>query len=78
MQWFIVIGRERHGPYPEVKVKSMLLRGEIHEGTLVWRDGMPEWQPISQRKEFADVDPASVSTNSSLLTPEDQKSSRLA
>ncbi|MCA8939900.1 MAG: DUF4339 domain-containing protein [Planctomycetes bacterium] len=70
MQWFIVIGRERHGPYPEMKVKSMLVRGEIHEGTLVWRDGMKDWQPISERKEFSDVEPASISTHSNRIAPE--------
>lgn len=41
-------GGTQEGPYPEHMVRICLLRGIYPAGTLVWREGMANWQNIEQ------------------------------
>lgn len=38
--------RQRQGPLPAAQVQQLLVRGHIDADTLVWRDDMPDWQPL--------------------------------
>lgn len=42
----------KQGPVPENELRAKIRRGEIGDTTLVWRDGMAEWLPLSQVDEL--------------------------
>jgi GYF domain 2 len=44
---FVVENGEQQGPLPPDKVQRMWRDGQITDAALVWREGLPEWQPIS-------------------------------
>jgi hypothetical protein len=46
MDWFYVVDGQRQGPVPEAQLDEMLRSGAIAPDTLVWRDGLVNWQPV--------------------------------
>jgi hypothetical protein len=42
--WFIAVGDRQEGPIPDAQFMSRVAAGQITPDTLVWSDGMPEWQ----------------------------------
>ena len=51
MDYFLADGNVRRGPFPA----DQLLRQGMRPDTLVWRDGMPQWQPAEQVPELASM-----------------------
>jgi hypothetical protein len=47
VNWYYANNGQQHGPVPELELESLALRGVIAPGTLVWREGMAQWQPYS-------------------------------
>lgn len=45
MEWYYAILAERRGPVTPEQMAALVARGEVHDDTLVWRAGMPNWQP---------------------------------
>lgn len=41
--------RQRQGPYTADELVQRLHRSELNLETLVWRDGLPQWQPLRER-----------------------------
>ena len=39
---------QRQGPLPAETVRELFQSGRINLDTLVWRDGMPQWRPLSE------------------------------
>lgn len=51
-QWYYADAqRERHGPVEADAVRDMFRRNELDLGSLVWREGMSQWQPLSAMAE---------------------------
>ncbi len=51
-QWYYADAqRERHGPVEADVVRAMFRRNELDLGSLVWREGMSQWQPLSAMAE---------------------------
>ncbi|HZN38625.1 MAG TPA: DUF4339 domain-containing protein [Planctomycetota bacterium] len=50
--WFYARGRERLGPVTEQILRDMLGSREISAETLLWREGMADWQPLGKTNEF--------------------------
>jgi len=48
----------QQGPVPEEELRQKIRRGEIGETTLVWREGMADWLPLSQVAELQQPAPA--------------------
>ncbi len=48
MEYYVIIGGERRGPFRREELAGMALDGS----TLVWRSGMQEWEPISKVPEL--------------------------
>jgi hypothetical protein len=57
-QWFYSRGNAQAGPVGEAELRRMAQAGELPPATLVWRAGMPQWQPAWQATDFF---PAAVS-----------------
>ena len=48
MQWHYAIGGRQFGPVTQERLDEMVTKGEISRETLVWREGMPQWQRIDE------------------------------
>lgn len=46
MDWYYAIGGDRRGPVDEQSFDELVRLGNITPDTLVWRDGMADWQPL--------------------------------
>lgn len=51
-QWYYGSSAGQHGPVPEEEIRAMIVSGGIGPQTLVWREGMPGWQPLLSTPEF--------------------------
>jgi uncharacterized RDD family membrane protein YckC len=47
MQWYYAIKDQRQGPLAEAEFARLVADGTIRPETLVWREGMANWQPYS-------------------------------
>jgi hypothetical protein len=45
--------RARAGPYDRVHLQKMLADGYVRKETPLWREGLPEWQPLAEITELA-------------------------
>jgi uncharacterized RDD family membrane protein YckC/DNA-directed RNA polymerase subunit RPC12/RpoP len=48
MNWHYVQSGEAKGPVSDQEFQNLIAQGVIGPSTLVWRDGMAEWVPLSQ------------------------------
>src|SRR6266487_6299240 len=53
MNWYYVDAGQQAGPVDEAQLEELLRTGKIQDDTLVWREGMVNWQPYSQVKSPA-------------------------
>ena len=44
--WYYADGEEPRGVFSNLDLKNLIASGKINDSTLVWRDGMEEWQPL--------------------------------
>jgi uncharacterized RDD family membrane protein YckC len=44
MQWYYAVGDQRHGPVEQAEFERLVSMGTITGDTLVWRQGMAQWQ----------------------------------
>ena len=42
--WFYASEGQQQGPYPEIQLRELIARGTISADTLVWTEGMANWQ----------------------------------
>jgi uncharacterized RDD family membrane protein YckC len=47
MQWYYAVGDQRQGPVEQAEFERLVATGIIRDDTLVWRQGMAQWQPYS-------------------------------
>lgn len=45
MNWYYAIGQERKGPVTDDQLQGLVKDNVVLGDTLVWREGMPNWQP---------------------------------
>ena len=57
MQWYYSKNATQQGPVTIDELRAKLASGEITATDMVWREGMPDWQPASAMPELA-VSPA--------------------
>lgn len=67
MTWFYVYAGKQAGPVEETQLEGLVNAGYIGGDTLVWREGMAEWQPWHQARP-ADAPP--VMTFPPVLRPD--------
>jgi len=51
-RYYLAINGKQEGPYWQVQVQEMLLQGSISSETLIWKENMLDWGPISSLAEF--------------------------
>lgn len=47
MNWFYLEGNNQKGPVSDSQLDELLQSGKISPKTMVWREGMPQWQPLN-------------------------------
>jgi len=52
-EWYYAIGNDRFGPVPLAEVQQRIGVGELGATSLVWKEGMPDWAPLSSVPELA-------------------------
>ena len=62
MVWYYADGDRQRGPISDEEFQEMVTRGRIREETLVWKDGMDNWQPLKSASEagLVTLNPASA------------------
>ena len=51
MNWFYAIGGQQHGPVDDGQLDALIAASTVNPETLVWREGLANWQPLRQRSE---------------------------
>jgi len=46
--WFYASEGQQQGPYPEIQLRELIGRGTITADTLVWTEGMANWQRVGE------------------------------
>ncbi|MDZ4860873.1 MAG: RDD family protein [Candidatus Hydrogenedentes bacterium] len=59
MPWYYAKDNQRFGPYGEQEFSAMVAQGAIGPDMLVWKDGMPNWQPFREVQSSQQVSPLS-------------------
>lgn len=57
MNWYYAQGTEQRGPCSDAEFEALIQAGTIAPTTLVWREGMPNWQPLAQVQPGAAATP---------------------
>ena len=45
--YYLSSDRKQQGPVPEERLRALLVAGIVSADTLIWGEGMPGWQPLS-------------------------------
>lgn len=45
IQWYIARDGKQHGPLTDVEMRTFVAHSYLRPSDLIWRPGMPEWQP---------------------------------
>jgi len=48
MNWYYVLNNEKQGPLADSEFEGLVRSGAITETTLVWREGLTNWQPYQE------------------------------
>ena len=51
--YLLAIGGQQYGPYSVEQLKAMIPTRQFTDQTLVWKQGMNNWQPANQVQELA-------------------------
>jgi hypothetical protein len=46
--WFYASAGQQQGPFPEVQLRGLIAAGTVRADTLVWTDGMADWQKAGE------------------------------
>jgi GYF domain 2 len=46
--WFYASQGQQQGPYPEIQLRDLIVRGTVGADTLVWSEGMSGWQKAGE------------------------------
>jgi uncharacterized membrane protein YhaH (DUF805 family) len=60
--WFISINGDQKGPYPTDQLRQLVSDGFVARDAYVWREGMAQWQPLSQVRVADDAPVAAAPT----------------
>ena len=50
MNWYYVKAGQQTGPVDEAQLDALRSSGQIEAETLVWREGMANWQPYREAR----------------------------
>jgi len=51
MNWYYLQGEEQKGPFEQADFAKLVMEGVVGRDTLVWHEGMKDWQPYARAVE---------------------------
>ena len=48
MNWYYALNGQQQGPVPETEIANLAAAGVLKADTLIWSEGLTDWQPLSQ------------------------------
>ncbi len=51
--WYVAVNGQSSGPYPSAQIIKDVASGLYNTQTMVWQEGMADWQPLGQIPELA-------------------------
>ena len=60
MTWFYAVGQQQQGPVTEDQLRALAKDGVVTAETLVWREGLANWQPYRSVAPVTDALPPAV------------------
>lgn len=63
MDWFYALNGERLGPVTDSQLDELVRSGSINTATLVWREGMANWQPLDAARPVVPPAPGAPAGN---------------
>ena len=57
MKWYYAVGQQQQGPLDDTQLDALIAAGTISPDTLVWREGMGNWQPLRVARPGSAVAP---------------------
>jgi hypothetical protein len=74
--WFYGKDGTQHGPVSDQEIGGLLQSGQIDGTTIIWREGMADWLPLSQVPEFqSTVTPATAGGTEPIPAPAQHQAS---
>jgi len=70
VNWFYAIDKQQSGPVNDDQLDALLRAGTINPSTLVWREGMTDWQPLSLARGNAPSNSATSGPSGQAATPD--------
>src|SRR5262249_35998234 len=64
MEWYYAANGQQTGPVTEAQLDDLIRNGTVQTTTLVWRAGVPEWQPLRVARPGASAAPPPPATSS--------------
>jgi membrane protease subunit (stomatin/prohibitin family) len=52
IQYYVLINNQQNGPHSIDSIKLMLSQNQINNETLVWKDGMTQWEKITEQGDL--------------------------
>jgi len=46
--WYYALNNQQFGPVADDYLASLIQNKVVNDKTLVWKEGMPNWQPLAQ------------------------------
>ena len=56
--WFYAANGQQQGPFPEERLRDLIVRGTVRVDTLVWSEGMAGWQSAGEIPGLMSMPPA--------------------
>lgn len=50
--WYYARDNQEHGPVTTAQLKALLKKGEVEPSSLIWKEGMQNWQPAEEVPEI--------------------------
>src|ERR1043165_4984617 len=70
MNWFYAIDGQRQGPVSDAQLDELLRSAKINQDTLVWREGMADWQRMRAARPISPPPPPISSSPSGVTCAE--------
>ena len=81
MEWYYAVDNQQQGPVSHQEFKELVKNKTIKSDTLIWREGMAQWQPLAQvikgkptaqpaPPQAPRTDPADASSTGSPIAPQ--------
>jgi hypothetical protein len=54
-KYTVIINEETHGPYDQMELQQMAQQGTLTRETLVWKEGMAQWDETGMIEELVSI-----------------------